>query len=96
MDKSELRDRVFKTFIEVFLGVLVPDIGVIVNQIVTGREVWWAVLLPIVATALATAISAAWNVLRPPKAAAPAPEPEATVTAWGGDTVLGGDEEPEG
>ena len=36
MDKHELKDRVFKTFIEIFFSVLIPDIGIIVNQIIQG------------------------------------------------------------
>lgn len=78
MDKRELRDRVFKTFVEIFFSVLIPDIGIIVNQIIQGREVWWAVLLPFIATALATAASATWNTLKPPAQQQPpaeTPEP---------------------
>lgn len=76
MSKKELKDRVFKTFIEIFFSVLIPDIGIIVNQIIQGREVWWAVLLPFVATALATAASATWNTLKPPAQQPPAETPE--------------------
>lgn len=66
MDKHELRERVLKTFVEAFLAVLLPDVGIIVNQIVNEREVWWAVLLPVVASAIAAGISAAWNTIKPP------------------------------
>ena len=61
MSKEEYRDRVFKTFVEAFLSTLLPDVGLIVNQIVQEREVWWTVLLPFVASALAVAISAVLN-----------------------------------
>lgn len=61
MSKKEYRDRVFKTFIESFFATLLPDIGIIVNQIIEKREVWWAVLLPFVASALGVAISAVLN-----------------------------------
>jgi len=67
MSKKELRERVLKTFVEAFLAVLLPDVGIIVNQIVNEREVWWAVLLPVVASAIAAGISAAWNTIRPPE-----------------------------
>ena len=78
MNKHELRERVLKTFVEAFLAVLLPDVGIIANQIVNEREVWWAVLLPFVATALATAASATWNTLKPPAQQQPpaeTPEP---------------------
>lgn len=78
MDKHELRERVLKTFVEAFLAVLLPDVGIIVNQIVNEREVWWAVLLPVVASAIAAGISAAWNTLKPPAQQQPpaeTPEP---------------------
>ena len=61
MTRKEYKDRVLKTFIESFLATLLPDIGIIVNQILEKREVWWAVLLPFVASALGVAISAALN-----------------------------------
>lgn len=61
MDKKEYRDRIVKTFVEGFLCVLLPDIGLIVNQIVNDREIWWTILLPFVASALAGGISAVLN-----------------------------------
>ena len=64
MDKHELKDRVFKTFIEIFFSVLIPDIGIIVNQIIQGP------------TALATAASATWNTLKPPAQQPTAETPE--------------------
>ena len=76
MSKKELRERVLKTFVEAFLAVLLPDVGIIVNQIVNEREVWWAVLLPVVASALAAGISAAWNTIRPPEQQPTAETPE--------------------
>lgn len=88
MDKKELRERVLKTFVEAFFAVLLPDVGILVNQIINEREVWWAVLLPVVASAIATGISAAWNVLRPPKASSDA-------VVYGHGEIIDAEDAPE-
>ena len=63
MSKKEYRDRLLKTFLEGFLAGLLPDIGLIVNQILNDREIWWTILLPFVVSAVAGGISAVLNSL---------------------------------
>ena len=56
--------RAVKTFVQAFLGVLVPELVVILQH--GWPESWaalWAYLAPVVAAALAGAISAVWNIL---------------------------------
>lgn len=61
MDKKEYRDRLMKTFFEGFIAALLPDIGLIVNQVINDREIWWTILLPFVCSAIAGGISAVLN-----------------------------------
>ena len=56
--------RTLKTFVQSFLGVLVPEICVILNN--GFPETWsklWGYLAPVVAAALSAAIGAVWNIL---------------------------------
>ena len=56
--------RALKTFAQAFGGILVPEIVLVLNG--GFPEEWstlWAVLAPIVCSALAAGISAAWNVI---------------------------------
>lgn len=62
MDKHPVLERVLKTFVEAFLGVLIPEIGIILANLssytFSDWEVWG---LPILAGAFGAGISAAWN-----------------------------------
>lgn len=51
--------RTLKTFIEAFLGVLIPEIALILQGNLP--EDWCPVVLPILCAALAAGITAAWN-----------------------------------
>jgi hypothetical protein len=56
--------RAIKTFVQAFFGVLVPEVVAILQH--GWPESWAAVrayLAPVVAAALAAAISAVWNIL---------------------------------
>lgn len=56
--------RAIKTFVQAFFGVLVPEVAAILSH--GWPESWsalWAYLAPVVAAALAGAISAVWNIV---------------------------------
>jgi len=56
--------RAIKTFVQSFFGVLIPEIVVMLNS--GFPESWskaWVLLAPVVAAALAAAISAVWNII---------------------------------
>lgn len=56
--------RACKTFVQAFGGVLVPEVVMILNSGVP--ENWhsvWVVLAPVICSALAAGISAAWNII---------------------------------
>lgn len=60
--KRNVVERAAKTAVEAFFGVLIPQIVAIIGNIVDYNFADWRVwLLPIVSSALATAISAGWN-----------------------------------
>lgn len=60
---KEWKIRALKTFIQAFLGVLIPEIVVILDHITEYKDIdaVLAVAMPFVASALAAAISAVWN-----------------------------------
>ena len=54
--------RALKTFAQAFFGVLIPEVVVILQGgFPESWSVLWAYLSPVVAAALAAAISAVWN-----------------------------------
>ena len=56
--------RAVKTFVQAFFGVLIPELALILQH--GWPESWavlWAALSPVVAAALAGAISAVWNIM---------------------------------
>ena len=54
--------RAGKTFVQAFLGVLIPEIVAILNNgFPSDWKTFWVLLAPTVAAALAAAISAVWN-----------------------------------
>lgn len=56
--------RAIKTFVQAFLGVLIPELCIMLNggfpESVTAA---WLILSPVVAAALSAAISAVWNIV---------------------------------
>lgn len=57
-------ERALKTFVQAFFGVLIPELCVILNGgFPESVEATWLLLSPVVAAALAAAISAAWNII---------------------------------
>ena len=56
--------RALKTFVQAFFGVLIPEVCLILNGgFPESMEATWLLLSPVVAAALAAAISAAWNII---------------------------------
>ena len=56
--------RTLKTFVQSFLGVLIPEICIILNNgFPPSVSEMWKVLAPVVAAALSAAICAAWNII---------------------------------
>ena len=56
--------RAIKTFVQAFFGVLVPEVVVVLQHgWPESLSALWGVLAPVVAAALAAAISAVWNIL---------------------------------
>lgn len=51
--------RTVKTFIEAFLGVLIPEIVLLLQGNLPSD--WYPVIMPILCAALAAGITAAWN-----------------------------------
>ena len=57
--------RAIKTFVQAFFGVLIPEVALILQG--GWPESWaglWTALSPVIAAALAGAISAVWNIIR--------------------------------
>ena len=56
--------RTIKTFVQSFLGVLIPEACIILNGgFPASVSEMWMVLSPVVAAALSAAICAAWNII---------------------------------
>ena len=56
--------RAIKTFVQSFFGVLIPEVCIILNGgFPESIDAAWLVLSPFVASALAAAISATWNIV---------------------------------
>lgn len=53
--------RALKTFVQAFLGVLIPQIVMMLNNYMDFDWGNWTTYLPIITGALAAGISAAWN-----------------------------------
>lgn len=53
--------RAFKTFVQAFFGVLIPQIVMMLNNYLDFDWTQWTTYLPILTGALAAGISAAWN-----------------------------------
>ncbi len=61
MTTKEIAIRALKTFVQAFLGVLIPEIVTILNGGFTDVNTFWRTVSPFVAAALAAGISAVWN-----------------------------------
>lgn len=56
--------RAIKTFVQAFFGVLIPEVCIVLNGgFPESIDAAWIVLSPFVASALAAAISATWNII---------------------------------
>lgn len=56
--------RAIKTFVQSFLGILIPEICILLSGgFPDSLETMWAVLAPVVAAALSAAIAAVWNIV---------------------------------
>lgn len=56
--------RTIKTFVQSFLGVLIPEVCIILNGgFPASIHEAWIALAPVVAAALSAAICAAWNII---------------------------------
>jgi hypothetical protein len=53
--------RALKTFVQAFLGVLIPQIVMMLNNYMDFKWDQWTTYLPIITGALAAGISAVWN-----------------------------------
>jgi len=57
--------RAIKTFVQAFLGVLIPEVIAILNGgFPKSIEAFWLILAPFVAAALSAGISAVWNIVK--------------------------------
>lgn len=64
MKINDIWQRALKTFVQAFLGVLIPQIVLVLSNIMEYDWQNWTVwALPIITGALAAGISAAWNAL---------------------------------
>ena len=53
--------RALKTFVQAFLGVLIPQVVMMLNNYMDFKWDQWTTYLPIITGALAAGISAVWN-----------------------------------
>ena len=61
MKIKDVGSRAAKTFVQAFLGVLIPQIVMMLNNYMDFDWTKWTTYLPILTGALAAGISAAWN-----------------------------------
>lgn len=59
---KDIAIRALKTFAQAFLGILIPEVILILNNQETWAD-WKAVLIPFVASGCAAGISAVWNMI---------------------------------
>lgn len=63
MNFREILIRAGKTFIQSFLGVLIPELCMVLSASVPDATFWTVALPPLLCAALAAGISAAWNIV---------------------------------
>ncbi len=61
MKIKDVGSRALKTFVQAFLGVLIPQIVMMLNNYMDFDWAQWTTYLPLITAALAAGISAAWN-----------------------------------
>lgn len=61
MKINDVWQRALKTFVQAALGVLVPQIVMMLNNYMEFDWASWTTYLPLITGALAAGISAAWN-----------------------------------
>lgn len=65
MSKDSIGYRAFMTFIEGFFCVLIPEVVVLLTNVLEyDWKQWPTFVVPIVCGAIASGISAAWNTIR--------------------------------
>lgn len=61
---KDWQERAIKTFVQAFFGVLIPELVMILNGNIPAEwSRWDCVILTVVCPALASGISAAWNII---------------------------------
>lgn len=60
---DDIWSRALKTFIQAFFGVLIPEVVTLLQTGIEPGQALGAILLPVVCGALASGISAGWNVI---------------------------------
>lgn len=61
MKIKDVGSRALKTFVQAFLGVLIPQIVMMLNNYMEFDWGTWTTYLPLITAGLAAGISAAWN-----------------------------------
>jgi hypothetical protein len=62
---TDIKSRAIKTFVQAFLGTLIPEVCAILAKVLEfdwGK--WYVYVIPIVCGALSAGISAAWNTIQ--------------------------------
>lgn len=60
---NDVWQRALKTFIQAFLGILIPEVVAILQSGLPESGQLWYIFVPILCSAFASAISACWNLL---------------------------------
>lgn len=60
---KDIIERVLKTFIQAFLGVLIPELCVILQnpELPVDIHGWKALIIPLICSGIAAGLSAVWN-----------------------------------
>ena len=65
MKLKDWQERALKTFVQAFFGVLIPEVVVLLNNgLPSNIEGWKLALVPVICSAFASGISAAWNIIK--------------------------------
>lgn len=60
---DDIWQRALKTFVQAFLGILIPEVVSLLQTGMPETGKIWYVLFPVLCSALASGISAGWNLL---------------------------------